>query len=53
MIQVPASVKLLKDQANFFAEFYNAPNEDIQLVHPKEMSWQDFADLWVQLCREQ
>mmetsp|Transcript_20562 Transcript_20562/g.31436 ORF Transcript_20562/g.31436 Transcript_20562/m.31436 type:complete len:405 (+) Transcript_20562:185-1399(+) len=47
--QVPRSVKVLGPLADYFAEIMNAPNtEDVELVTPKNSSWDEFAQQWKQ-----
>lgn len=50
MVQVPASVQLLKTQADFFVELHNAGGEHVQIVDPIGMDWSTFSEPWYSLC---
>lgn len=47
MTQVPKSVKILREKADVFVELYNGITDDeIQLVDPTDMTWEEFSNLW-------
>lgn len=51
MVQVPASVQLLKTKADFFVELHNAEDKDVQIVQPVGMDWRAFERHWAPSCR--
>ena len=52
MVQVPASVEILKTKADFFVELHNAEDKDVQIVQPGGMDWRTFERHWAPSCHQ-
>lgn len=49
MVQVPRSVDILSGLVDYHAEINNpADADDVELIKPKNSSWEEFTRQWVQ-----
>jgi hypothetical protein len=53
MKEVPKSVEILAPLSDFYAEIHNAPDRPNVEIRTKNMTWEDFKNVWVQSCNNE
>jgi len=53
MKEVPKSVEILAPLSDFYAEIHNAPDTPNVEIRTKNMTWEDFKNVWVQSCNNE